>query len=58
MINLKYIFHQIAETDDEEEEEDEVLDEEAQLMASMGLPVAFASSSDQRRVVRLFNSLK
>ncbi|XP_062413589.1 trimethylguanosine synthase [Pungitius pungitius] len=44
------------EADEEEEEEevvveekDEVLDEEAQLMASMGLPVAFVCSSDQRR---------
>lgn len=28
-----------------------MLDEEAQLMASMGLPLAFVSSSDQRRAV-------
>lgn len=45
-----------TETDEEEageEDEEEVglLDEEAQLMASMGLPLAFASSSDQRREV-------
>ncbi|XP_070830715.1 trimethylguanosine synthase [Chaetodon trifascialis] len=40
----------IQDAEDEEEEEDEVLDEEAQLMASMGLPLAFVSSSDQRRV--------
>lgn len=44
-----------TETDEEEVEEDEeevgLLDEEAQLMASMGLPLAFASSSDQRREV-------
>nr|XP_033507275.1 trimethylguanosine synthase isoform X2 [Epinephelus lanceolatus] len=52
------------EADDEEEEEEEeadgvekgVLDEEAQLMASMGLPLAFASSSDRRRVGRRSNS--
>lgn len=45
-----------TETDEEEaEEEDEeemgFLDEESQLMASMGLPLAFASSSDQRQEV-------
>ncbi|KAM9845030.1 trimethylguanosine synthase [Aulostomus maculatus] len=34
---------------DSEEEDEERLDEEAQLMASMGLPLAFASSSNQRR---------
>ncbi|KAL6104747.1 tgs1 [Pungitius sinensis] len=49
----------VQEADEKEEEEeeeeviveekDEVLDEEAQLMASMGLPVAFVCSSDQRR---------
>ncbi|XP_062260907.1 trimethylguanosine synthase isoform X2 [Platichthys flesus] len=44
---------QEADDDDqEEEEEEEVLDEEEQLMASMGLPLAFSSSSDQRRAVR------
>ncbi|XP_017295426.1 trimethylguanosine synthase [Kryptolebias marmoratus] len=31
------------------EEEEEVLDEESQLMAKMGLPLSFASSSDQRK---------
>ncbi|XP_070775551.1 trimethylguanosine synthase [Enoplosus armatus] len=41
--------------DEEEEEEEEVLDEEAQLMAGMGLPLAFASSSAQRRVGRRCN---
>lgn len=45
------ISPQLTEADDEEEEKEEVLDEEAQLMASMGLPLAFASSSAQRRVV-------
>uniref|UniRef100_UPI0037E847C4 trimethylguanosine synthase n=1 Tax=Semicossyphus pulcher TaxID=241346 RepID=UPI0037E847C4 len=45
----------VQETDDEEEEEEQVLDEEAQLMASMGLPLAFASSSDQRREGRRSN---
>ncbi|XP_019969264.2 trimethylguanosine synthase [Paralichthys olivaceus] len=40
------------EEEEEEEEEEEVLDEEAQLMASMGLPLAFISSSDQRRAGR------
>ncbi|XP_034468582.1 trimethylguanosine synthase [Hippoglossus hippoglossus] len=38
--------------EEEEEEEEEVLDEEEQLMASMGLPLAFSSSSDQRRAGR------
>ncbi|XP_068557495.1 trimethylguanosine synthase [Cebidichthys violaceus] len=41
--------------DDEEEEEKEELNEEAQLMSSMGLPVAFGSSSDQRRAGRRSN---
>lgn len=36
------------EEDDDEEEEEEPLDEEAQLMASMGLPLAFISSSEQK----------
>lgn len=36
---------------DEDNEEEELFDEEAQLMASMGLPLAFASSSDHRRAV-------
>ncbi|GAA6231450.1 trimethylguanosine synthase [Lates japonicus] len=40
---------------EEEEEAEEVLDEEAQLMASMGLPLAFVSSSDQRRAGRSLN---
>ncbi|XP_054625302.1 trimethylguanosine synthase [Dunckerocampus dactyliophorus] len=51
-----FSFHQTEtagqEPDQEEEdvyEEDELLDEEAQLMASMGLPLAFASSSSQRK---------
>ncbi|KAM6920113.1 trimethylguanosine synthase [Lycodopsis pacificus] len=44
-----------AEDDDDDEEEKEVLDEEAQLMASMGLPVAFVSSSGQRRGGRRLN---
>ncbi|MEQ2293826.1 hypothetical protein AMECASPLE_037455, partial [Ameca splendens] len=30
------------------EEEEQVLDEESQLMAMMGLPLAFASSSEQK----------
>lgn len=47
----KYIFPQFTEADDGEEEKEEELDEEAQLMASMGLPLAFVSSSAQRRVV-------
>ncbi|CAB1317504.1 unnamed protein product [Coregonus sp. 'balchen'] len=38
------------ETEEEEEEEDDgPIDEEAQLMASMGLPVEFISSSAQRK---------
>lgn len=49
---VDYFHHPTeAETDEEEEEEDEVLDEEAQLMACMGLPLAFASSSDHKRTV-------
>ena len=38
--------------EEEEEEEEELLDEEAQLMASMGLPVAFASTSVKKKNVR------
>ncbi|CAJ1087222.1 trimethylguanosine synthase isoform X1 [Xyrichtys novacula] len=48
----------VGETDGEEEEEEEeeqVLDEEALLMASMGLPLAFSSSSHQRREGRRSN---
>ncbi|KAI3375417.1 hypothetical protein L3Q82_021907 [Scortum barcoo] len=41
----------VQEGDDKEEE----LDEEAQLMASMGLPLAFVSSSAQSRVERRSN---
>ncbi|KAM6919150.1 trimethylguanosine synthase [Xenentodon cancila] len=41
-----------VEEEEEEEEEEEVLDEETQLMASMGLPLAFISSSDQKRQAR------
>ncbi|KAM4727950.1 trimethylguanosine synthase isoform 2-T2 [Anableps anableps] len=37
---------EVQESEDEEEEQ--VLDEESQLMAKMGLPVAFASSSEQK----------
>lgn len=36
-----------------EEEEETVVDEETLLMMSLGLPVAFASSSFQSRTVRL-----
>ncbi|XP_051944783.1 trimethylguanosine synthase isoform X2 [Hippocampus zosterae] len=41
----------IQEAENEEESDEEVafLDEEAQLMSSMGLPLAFASSSSQRK---------
>ncbi|XP_037537992.1 trimethylguanosine synthase [Nematolebias whitei] len=38
-----------CEVQESEEEEEEVLDEESQLMAQMGLPLSFASSSDQRK---------
>lgn len=37
--------------DEDNEEEEEVFDEEALLMANMGLPLAFASTSDYRRAV-------
>ncbi|XP_064848844.1 trimethylguanosine synthase isoform X2 [Oncorhynchus masou masou] len=43
-----------AEDEETEEEEDEPIDEEAQLMARMGLPVEFISSSAQRKSVRKF----
>lgn len=39
------------EDENENEEEEEELDEEAQLMASMGLPLAFGSSSQRRSEV-------
>ncbi|XP_051556273.1 trimethylguanosine synthase-like isoform X1 [Myxocyprinus asiaticus] len=39
----------IDENEDEGDEEEAVVDEETMLMASMGLPVEFASSSEQRR---------
>ncbi|XP_035860618.1 trimethylguanosine synthase isoform X3 [Sander lucioperca] len=47
----------VQEEEEEEEgeaevEEEEVLDEETQLMASMGLPLAFVCSSDTRRARR------
>lgn len=42
------------EGDDEEEEGEEILNEEAQLMVSMGLPLAFVSSSDKKREVSYF----
>ncbi|XP_078121069.1 trimethylguanosine synthase [Sander vitreus] len=52
----------VQEADEEEEEEgeaeveeEEVLDEETQLMASMGLPLAFVCSSDTRRARRRSN---
>ncbi|KAL1280381.1 hypothetical protein QQF64_014981 [Cirrhinus molitorella] len=38
--------------EEEEEEEDAILDEESMLMASLGLPVEFASSSKQRKAGR------
>ncbi|XP_007543819.1 trimethylguanosine synthase-like isoform X2 [Poecilia formosa] len=37
---------EVQESEDAEEEE--ILDEESELMAKMGLPVAFASSSEQK----------
>lgn len=37
--------------EDKEKVETVVLDEEAQLMVSMGLPLAFVSSSEQKRAV-------
>lgn len=47
----------VEDDDDEEEGDDEeeeaVVDEETILMASLGLPVEFASSSKQRKAVCL-----
>lgn len=43
--------------DDEDEEEEAVVDEETMLMASLGLPVEFASSSKQRKAVCLLDAL-
>lgn len=40
--------------DEEEEEEEAAVDEETMLMASMGLPVEFASSSQQKNAVCTF----
>uniref|UniRef100_UPI003AAD59A2 trimethylguanosine synthase n=1 Tax=Centroberyx gerrardi TaxID=166262 RepID=UPI003AAD59A2 len=47
--------HEEDEEKEVEEVEEEVLDEEAQLMTSMGLPLAFVSSSAQRRTGRRSN---
>ncbi|KAM7401447.1 hypothetical protein PAMA_005584 [Pampus argenteus] len=51
---LSFDLPETAVQDDgeEEEEEKEVLDEEAQLMSSMGLPLAFVSSKQQREEKR------
>ncbi|XP_029380342.1 trimethylguanosine synthase [Echeneis naucrates] len=52
---LTFELEDTSDDDDdkeEEEEADEALDEEAQLMASMGLPLTFVSSSDRRRARR------
>ncbi|XP_065132467.1 trimethylguanosine synthase [Paramisgurnus dabryanus] len=40
--------------DDDEEEEEAAVDEETMLMASMGLPVEFASSSQQKNAGQVF----
>ncbi|XP_068604882.1 trimethylguanosine synthase [Brachionichthys hirsutus] len=45
-----------TDSQDYDNEEEVVLDDESQLMASMGLPLAFISSSKQRRVGRRSNS--
>lgn len=37
--------------EEEKEEDEEAIDEETQLMASMGLPLTFASTSDYKRTV-------
>ncbi|KAM7378666.1 hypothetical protein PAMP_004275 [Pampus punctatissimus] len=51
---LSFDLPETAVQDDEEEqeEEEEVLDEEALLMSSMGLPLAFVSSKQQREEKR------
>nr|XP_043870766.1 trimethylguanosine synthase isoform X2 [Solea senegalensis] len=46
------LIHTAVHESSEEEGEEEVLDEEAQLMVSMGLPLAFVSSSDLKRAGR------
>ncbi|XP_069543850.1 trimethylguanosine synthase [Brachyistius frenatus] len=54
----RLLSSEVQEAEEEEEEEEEeavVLDEESQLMASMGLPLAFVTSSDQRRARRRTN---
>ncbi|XP_040911384.1 trimethylguanosine synthase [Toxotes jaculatrix] len=59
LLSFDLVDNTVQEADDEEEEEEEEteeeLDEEAQLMASMGLPLAFVSSSEQRRAGRRSN---
>ncbi|KAM9322314.1 trimethylguanosine synthase [Pholidichthys leucotaenia] len=42
----------LTDSDVQEEDDEEEVDEETQLMASLGLPLAFVSSSDQRRAER------
>ncbi|XP_073705728.1 trimethylguanosine synthase isoform X3 [Garra rufa] len=48
----------VDDDDEEEEKEEAVLDEESMLMASLGLPVEFVSSSKQRRAGRVSARLK
>ncbi|XP_077472373.1 trimethylguanosine synthase isoform X2 [Stigmatopora argus] len=46
---------EVENAEEVDEEEEEFLDEESQLMASMGLPIAFASSSSQSKAEKQFN---
>lgn len=50
-LDLCFYFDYSLILADKDNEEEEVFDEEALLMASMGLPLAFASTSDYRRTV-------
>lgn len=45
-----------VDEEEEEEEEEAIVDEETMLMASLGLPVEFASSSERRRTVCLLDA--
>ncbi|XP_047445554.1 trimethylguanosine synthase isoform X2 [Mugil cephalus] len=56
LADLKLQEADTDEREDKEKVETVVLDEEAQLMVSMGLPLSFASSSEQKRAGRRSNT--